>query len=83
MTKFMGKLTNKINMPTKFSEVKSIKDKYRDIVIKEISKLKSGYGLTSEELAKVCRLSLSQFRSYGFQKEFKMAKHNKINYFVK
>jgi len=70
-------------MPTQFSTIKTVKDKYRDIVAKEISKLKSGYGLTSEELAKTCKLSLSQFRSYGFHKTFHTETHNKINYFVK
>ncbi len=70
-------------MPTHLKNIKTPKDKYRDIIAGEISKLKSGYGLTSEELAQVCKLSRSQFRSYGFHKIFKTEMHNNIKYYVK
>ncbi len=70
-------------MPTQLSTIKTPKEKYREIVANEISKLKSGYGLTSEELAEACKLSARQFRSYGFHKVFKTETHNNIKYYVK
>ena len=75
-------------MPTQLSTIKTPKEKYREIVAKEISKLKSGYGLTTKELAEACGISESQFRRYGLNKGFNFEKHlnetgHLIKYYVK
>jgi len=72
-------------MPTKLSDIKTLKDKYEAIIVDELRKLKSGYGMTIDEMAGKCGLKAGQFRDYGFVKKF--ASHikviNQTKYFVK
>ena len=72
-------------MPTKLNDIKKPRDKYADIITNEIRKIKSGYGITLDEMAEKCGLSDSQFRGYKFAKQFEshIKVINKTKYFVK
>jgi len=72
-------------MPIKLSDIKTLQDKYESIIVSELHKLKSGYGMTIEEMAEKCGLKSSQFRTYGFVKKFEnhIKSVNKTKYFVK
>lgn len=70
-------------MADKLSSIKTTREKYFDIVYKEIKKLKTGYGISISEMADKCGLSKRQFRDYEFTSKFKTEKHNNKKYFVK
>ena len=70
-------------MSIDLTKLKTPKDHYLEIIRKEISKLKSGYGISYVEMAEKCGISISMFYKYNFQKLFKVERHNKANYFVK
>jgi len=70
-------------MPSNLSSIQKPRDKYFNIVRNEIKKLKSGYGISLDEMAEKCGLCKRQFREYGFTKQFKTEMHNGTKFFVK
>jgi len=70
-------------MPSKLSDIQTPRKKYEAIIVNEIRKLKSGYGISQSEMALKCNLSKRQFRDYEFTKQFKTEMHNGTKFFVK
>lgn len=70
-------------MHTKLSSIKTTRDKYFDIIYKEVKKLKRGYGISLDEMAKKLGISKKQMRDYGFTKQFNTEMHSGTKYFTK
>lgn len=70
-------------MPEKLNLIKTTRDKYFDIIHKHVKKLKSGHGISLDEMSGILKLSKKQIRDYGFTKQFNTEMHNGTKYFVK
>lgn len=70
-------------MPVELKKIQTAREIHKAKIQAEISKLKSGYGLTYEELAKICGIGVRQIKEYRFHNVFNTETLNGTKYFVK